>query len=541
MKKFLVLAVLLSVASSALGAKYANVCDSCDCAVTSKSFFSMRPKYQLNSPERLTFFRGRDEARVDGRGGAMEFAVFGGKSTSSDKLARYFLPGCNTSLRIVESDLIENEVVEPEDVGIVADHLGIKTVDGTYDSTICIRPQHSYVGVGWTYRQRFCENDEGRAWWVQFSAPVVRVRNDLRFNENIDNDGGGVDPNYEPFGAVATAQDAFTQTNLCPDSDDKLWTCGKIALCGKKKTGLADIEIALGREVVKGETCMLESYAGVIIPTGNKPKAEYLFEPIVGNNKHAGVFFGSSMGFEVWHHETEDKNLMVYWDIDGKYLFNRTEKRMFDLHCKEWSRYMTVYECKEQAQEAYDLCTSTDITEVRQGFFTYTPGANVFCQDLKVKPRYQRTINVALVYNSCAFQGELGYNFFCREAECVELDCPWKSSAALRSLFQQDTVTTSGVGCGRTDSVQNICNFYGDLNSVDFDDYDLNIIKVSDLNLQSAAHPGMTTHTIYGALGRSWDDRDYPIIMGVGGSYQFATSNLGMNKWMLWGKLGFSF
>lgn len=47
-----------------------------------------------------------------------------------------------------------------------------------------------------------------------------------------------------------------------------------------KRTGLADMEVKLGYEWLQQEPCHLESYVGLILPTGNAPTGEYLLKQL---------------------------------------------------------------------------------------------------------------------------------------------------------------------------------------------------------------------------------------------------------------------
>jgi len=72
-------------------------------------------------------------------------------------------------------------------------------------------------------------------------------------------------------------------------------------------------------------------------------------------------------------------------------------------------------------------------------------------------------------------------------------------------------------------------------------DYKYNVIKESDLDLVSASSPCVITHTVYVAGGYTFD-YDYPTFFTAGGSYEFNKgNNAGVERWAIWGKLGFSF
>lgn len=517
MKKYLVISLLLAMTLPINAIRRKVVCD-CDCKATGKTFFSVRTPYQVNSPEWLVHFRDRMDAREDGFGGAFQATILGGKSTRKDRITQYFVPECRTELLITEQ--------QRDDTDIRSEHFNIITVNEDFESKIRFEPRHSFVGAGFTWRQRIWERDNGHNVFGWISGPVLRVKNRMNLCEQVVEDGGGVD---EELSTKSEEVNGFPLVkNMVEAFKQKAFRCGKIDdCCDNTETRFAHIELALGAQLVKEETCTLESFVGGIFPTGNRPCGTFVFEPIVGNNDHFGAFWGSALSMELWHHDTHERRLVVYVNYNGQYLFSRCERRLVDVKCKPWSRYMQVYCNKDQAQEAFDAGSP----DADKALLLHTPGVNIFCLDLKIKPRFAHNCNAAFAYYANGFEGEIGYNLFCRKAECIELGCKFNEQSAFKSLQ----------GDGFTDNVQIICDDLGLINAKSIDDFDDNIIKAVDLDLESAAHPGMIVHTVYGSLGYRWDDREYPPFIGAGASYQFASDNTGMNKWMAWGKLGFSF
>lgn len=505
MKKYLSLIVLFTIVP------YLNASsDSCKCKVTSHTFFSVRPPYETATPERDSLFLHRVRAREDGHYGAVQFTVLGGQSTNGCDLARFFTPFCKTTLKVTELDTDDND--------LLANQFNIYTGSfehpGGFESTICFKPRQSVVGLGITYKQGFarCNKEEDRYLWFEISSPILRVKNTMCFSENVTETGG------EPVNDDVVA-------NMTQALNQDTWCYGKIDQCAHDKVGLADIEFKLGYEYLKCETCNLEGYIGVLIPTGNEVEGKIVFEPIVGHGKHFGFMFGSSGDFELWHNDELERRIVFAYDMNFLYLAKHKERRSFDLKYKPWSRYMQVYANLEQAQQAATAAT------VDEAILLHTPGINVFTRDMCINPNFSRTYNAEFIFYGKCWQAEAGYNFYARSPECVELACSWVEGPALKSLY----------GYGYTDNVQTINNRLNNNNAVDVTYYDENIITLCDLDLESAAHPCVLSHTIFGALGYRWDDREYPAFLGIGASYEFAVTNAGLDRWLAWGKFGFSF
>lgn len=496
--------------------------NSCDYEITSRSFLALRPNFQSASPEMISGFRSnRLHAREDGRHGAAEAVVFGSKSTNDRDLARYFFPNGKTEL-IVDERIGLGAPPQPQD--LLAQHFNIFTVNGDFRSKISIRPETSSVGLGLYARKAFCMSEEkGRGFFTSVSMPITRVKNDLKFQEDIINDGGG---------AAFTADDN-AQANMTEALEQSEWAFGKISRFSRSKTSLADIEFKLGYEWIQQEPFHLESYLGILIPTGNKYTGEYLFDPIVGHNRHWGIMFGNGIGIQIWSDEAKERSLRAEYNGHTQYLFRNTQCRSLDLKCKPLSRYIEVYRSLDQAVVASNMPT-TD----QQGNLA-TPGINVLTIPIKVRPGFSHNMTTAAVFNARNWQIEGGYNLYCRQSECLKLACPWQEGAAIKHTD----------GTGSTNPVRDMTGNSrleefdpSDSNLMRLQDYKFNLIKESDLDLISASSPCLISHTMYASVGYNWNDRDIPLFGNIGGSYEFSNSNNAVvERWTFWGKMGLSF
>ena len=547
MNKKFIFAALLACSPQALelraddnGCTITSCDHSCDCKAVSHTFFSIRPVFQVNSPEYLAHNRDFYKQCPDGFGGTVQATVLGGKSTHDDGIARFFLPFCKTTLTVNEQPLPGTDVL--------ASQLNIYTQNGNFQSTVEFKPRHSYVGLGINYQQKIYERCNGHSIWFTISGPILEVHNRIELVETIINNGGG---------AVATAIPSAISGGCpanCPNScnDDCLlnpaqllqpvdsvvaafmqpgWCFGRIDNSGNKhhrKTTVGDITVRIGYETVNKDDCHLDSFFGVVIPTGNKPKAIEVFEPIVGHNHHWGIVLGSTFGLEIWKNQCGDITLSGEFDFMVTTLFQRHERRSFDLKYKPWSRYMQFYKDINQAQLA---AASTDPF---YALALHTPGIDILTQDVRVKPGFYRTFNAGFIIDTRCFELEVGYNFFARQAECLRLDCEFPTGAALKAI---------DIGGGATGQFQTINNDFGNnCTATPVANYNNNIITAADIDLESAAQPATLTHTAYGSLAYHFDVcAGYPMYVAVGGSYEFPPDNVGLNRWMAWGKFGIAF
>jgi len=541
MKRYTPLLLLCALAATLqLCADDNNSLKSWTADATSKSYIAFKPPYQPMDPEFLSTFRSLNHAKEDGIGGSLEVALFGGKTTSNSHLARYFAP--------FGIDAAETPIVFGDDIGIqkfniLAQHFGVFTVnetdpDGTnptnqndlFLSQVFLKPRQSMVGVGFHWKQSFWRNAEkGRGWWMSISFPIVQVKNNMHFHENVVNNGGGVVPQDQlPEGFVA-------YPNLTAAFQQEGWNFGKIKVDGSlKKTRVADIDLRFGYEWLQDDPYHLESFIGLVIPTGNRPKAHHLFEAIVGNGGHVGVEWGAVYSMKIWECEEREAMITMEHSAVNKYLFKREQVRSLDLKYKPWSRYIQLYANLEAAQAAANA----------EDIYSFTPGINILTQEVDVTPGYQFQLNSAFIFDWKGFELEGGFNFFARRAEIIKLANTWTPAAAIKS-FQ---------GEGLTNPVRDMTgNPFLELTAtvprtnqpfilpVPVANYSQSIIQATDLDLNSAATPAVLAYTLYGNLAYVFNIHEWPFYFSAGGSYTFAHENNVIDKWTAWGKFGFAF
>ena len=466
----------------------------------SRSFFSVRPFYgHLAFQNTLV-----EDAHNDGRAlkkTGLQIYGFASGSTNADDLARYFLFNNKTSLVAKDNDTPANLTEEfAQDVLVGNFNCSFANADA-FTSTISLNPQHTTLGFGFTARAYFREY-----FWGSIDLPIVHVNNDLKLSENITNNGGGVSiiRAIENQPTVGTMKDAFKQLGM---------TYGKID-GPRKKTGLGDITLRIGYDGVDWENLYMTTYIGAVFPTSNKPKAHYVFEPILGNNGHFGIIFGNRGQFDTC--KLFNGRLWLNWSAESQYLFENTQKRSFDLYQNgPWSRYLEMF--KNATQRGLGAITARSF------------GINIMTQDAKVTPRLSATIDTSLSYSAEKFHANLGFTTNLRQSEEVDLANAWQTGPMIAAysggaLSSVNPTRTIGTGIGGLDNAENF------------------FIKQSDINLGSAAHPAYISTTIHGTIG-SYCQRDArrPRNYEAGASYEFSQHNASMNRWGVWAKAQVSF
>ncbi len=506
--------IIISLIVLNLGFRLRAHCDPGD--DISKTFYSVRPLFQSTSPEKDAFFRDSFIRHDQDQKNKAELVFFGGETNNEKELAKYFLPWGKPSI-LIASDGAENAA----DRDVNAIHLNIGHEDDVFESCVTFCPQQKVWGLGVRWRQWLSRTIEVhrlfKGFWVETSFPIMRVENTMGFCENIINPGDEVSPTR-----VANACEAFTQSS---------WNYGKISPTCLQKTGIGDVELKLGWEAAHDDICHFESYIGAVVPTGNRPKGCYVFEPIVGNNHHWG-FMGGSL-FAAKCYVNGDFSFSCLIEMNKRYLFEGDEIRTFDLVTKPWGRYMEVYANQEAAETA-----QTNVGSAVNGD-RGSPGVNYFTKCVKVKPGYVTTVNSGYLVVYKALHAEFGYNFFARQKEEIRLtcnkgcNCVWCCESEGNSNSPALVSATEGGYTTKTRTIKDNFNGAG----VDQVPDNYTAISICDFDVNSAQHPGVLSHTLYGSLGFSFDDWQYPLSFGLGGSYETGSNNANSDRWTTWGRL----
>ena len=475
---------------------------------TSHTFFTVRPQWRSDSPEKIAFFHNNLflEKRT-----LFQVSVFGGKSTNSSGLARYFLPFNACQLHVAEAQFDSNGKAsltpEQKNENLIAENINILTNNGDFYSIVSFQPEQNVVGIGLDFKQRL-----GKKWWLELSAPIERIHNTMGMREQIINNGGGVNIDSNTQSIAIGLDNSPVAGNATEAFKQKSWYFGKI-VDQDAKWGLADIEAKIGLLFLHTENYRFNGYAGILIPTGNKPEGRYVFEQIIGNNKHFGFMFGDNIGLSY----TTKHNFNLSLELDGNctYLFKNTQVRSFDPVDKSFGRYLSLYSSREQAALASDEGLNN----------SGSSGINFFTGCVTVKPRGSVNLNTAFCVEKCGYATEFGFNIYARQVEKVSLASKFPSELAIKELF----------GDGATNPTRGINTIVRNEDGAYPEGY--KPLTCQDINMDSAAHPALISNTVYASLGYKGDHA----FLNTGGSYEHDVLNTSLNRWLVWTKIGLTF
>ncbi len=474
--------------------------------VSGKSFFSDFQDYSLYSLNgyMLTVDQHHDEGHVLNKP-QISATVFGGRSYDVEGLREYFLFNGKNSLRVKEyATVAPGNALAQKDQDILFGDFNVQTQAGTQNSIITMNPQQKRIGFAFSLRYPFKEE-----FWATLEAPFVHLQNNLNLEERYDGNplitiGGaagfdGANP------TVTTLFEAFRQKGMNYGRIDGV----------QKKAGLADLTVRLGYNSVNREDLFMSQNVGVILPTGNRPTAKYVWEPIVGNNHHFGVVGGATTHFCA-HQADNGNKVWITTSVEGKMLAQNTQKRSLDLKNGPWTRYLAMF-ANSAARTAN----------------TQTFGINLMTQDVKVCPGASASFATQLSLMGDKWNLNLGMISRYRQAEKVKLAQDWVQGAQIANI---GGTAPGSVIPGRRmgECINNNAAIAGGAAPTDF------FITQDDIDFGSAAHTNIMAYTVH-ASAAYYHHTGHPQNYELGGSYEFSRQNTAIDRWSVWAKLQLTF
>jgi hypothetical protein len=499
----------LVASALAVGSVYADV------GQTNKTFLATRPVSVNLGMERTTWHSQINRRITDADdkfGGSLQVVGFYQESTNDDRRGKYF--GFNNKRSLVvgqaqngSTDIDREHLIHRPS----ALPLFINGAEGALTGTVNLSFSQKAAGVRIDYYQDL--DNVVRGMYFKVNLPIVWEQTKASLGVS-----SGATSQLALFEAAPTTsrsiQDYFsgniTQTWVNVKQDALLY--GKITGNSHDHTSLADIDLMIGWNWEdRDHTWHAGANLGVTFPTGETPDSIFLFESNGGGNRgHWGLGFGLDAHVRAW--EREEQYLMLDFALNHRYLFKDTERRILGVKNKNWAQYQ--------------LMGQTGVAKV-------FPGANVLRQKVDVTPGNQIDMYTGLSYMFKNFYLDLGYNLYAREQEEVKRRSDqWTDSTY--AFAGADYDTTAVFAAANIPNQQTNISLRGAGATGTF-------IPGTDLDVAVAETKAQTTHKLVGGLGYAFNQWDTPLMLGVGGAYEFAPSQKSVETWQLWGKLGVSF
>lgn len=490
-------------------------------------------------PAFTTFHEMKSDKNDERFGGNVEATGFYARSTNPSHLAKNFGANGAETINVIAgtaANILQLNQNHPNVISTLLLHDQSNNGINALAGTLHFDPRQTVYGVRFDYFQRFDKWFDGL--WASVAIPFLQVRNDLNMCVKACDHvpfslGGDNVPLYKIFNGetIERAVDEDKHVAL---------KCAK--MCNNSKSGFGDIEAKLGWRFMEGSKYHLGVNATVVFPTGDKPDAQYLWAARTGEGKW-GLGLGVDGSTILW--EDKDQNLKLIGDLQYKYLFSGNENRTLGLKKLFYSDGANTQVINNPILSQYYLVGT-------KGSAGLQPLANFSTLKVKVEPGSQVDGTVAFAYNNGNLTLEAGYHLFWKEAERVSLsgvskdpcggcksdcksDCETCPAMCCGGVWKDDTygvaapdfLAASGTFAGANTLVGNAEKGY---------------IKKCDLNTDQAETPSQLSHKIFGGLGYTAKNWEYPVMVGVGLAYEIPSNNKDTAEgYSFWAKAGVAF
>lgn len=276
----------------------------------------------------------------------------------------------------------------------------------------------------------------------------------------------------------------------------------------KGETGVADIDVQVGYHCIYKPNYHASLVLSATFPTGNKPDMRRIWSPVVGNGQQWGLGFNGYMDGKIFG--CYDEHLYVILGVSYRYLFQTEQCRTLGLCGYQWGHYQLL------GQKNQDLLI---------------PAANKLLQRVKIIGGSQVEGILQFNYTNHGFGIDLGYNIFFKEEEEIKLKRG-------HEVFEPNTYAIAARDYINTQSGGHAFgSAAADFASAQFDDYLTN----NNVDLSVAQTPTLITHKIYGGFSYLWKKWNIPVLIGLGGQYEWGNAHEVFENWGITLKTGVSF
>ena len=336
----------------------------------------------------------------------------------------------------------------------------------------------------------------------------MKIANGNKVQIAIDGNGDGVGSFYTLADYLA-GKVVIGASPVPGDSTSRRDALNKSKIAGRTtQGGLADIDFTLGHRTTSEKV----HYAGnlrLTLPTGNRPSGCDLFEAVLGNGHHVGLGAGWDLGFQVW--KNQDCKMYLEAGLQYTYLFKDEEVRMLGVKGFEAVPAFPQYMLMGAVHGA-----------VADGVAIF-PAANELTRALKVTPGSHIDALLDVSFHMKSFVFDVGYNMFWRGREKVSV-VSWEDETY--GIFTNTFNTNDEAKTGMEALKDNTDVFPLFL--------DGKLVNRNNLDVAAAETPDQLTHKMHVGLNYRGACCSLPSSVGVGGSFEFPSSNAALAQYAIW-------
>jgi hypothetical protein len=202
----------------------------------------------------------------------------------------------------------------------------------------------------------------------------------------------------------------------------------QIERCARTRTGFADLRLELGYDFLQSDNYHLGVNVQVVAPAGSRREARFAFDSVIGNGNHWEVGGGLTGHYTFWKCDDETKTFSFYVDASVTHINNAREQRTFDLCGRPNSRYMlaskivpTILPMLGSDTRTGNPASKVTVFPIAQFQGLYAPVANLTTLDVNVRADLQADISAMFNFTCANWGVDLGYNFWTRTREKINL------------------------------------------------------------------------------------------------------------------------
>lgn len=517
-----------------------NFCNKFSDSTNNKTFFSIRPQDSNSARDLLKRVSSSYIYENDCLfGGVFNFVFEYQKSFNGSDLGRWFLFNGTNCATVGISGV--SEVFDVD-----GDQIGISTANQNQGSIgqFCIKPEIENFIFDLDFffdSSRVCNR-----LWLDFDFIVVHARSNLDFcqtssaESGLEYPAGLNDLNCNetpiPYDSILCALIGDEGYGAIPPLN-----CGKFSSKNLTKTGLAAIHCDIGYDFCKTDESNFSASARLVIPTGSKPHAKYLFDPVIGPNGSWQLGATINAHDVIYGKYCDGNQVRFYLDAIFTHLFARNQNRLFNLNNNGPGSQYLLLKKFEPGVEIIGL----DVVGAERV-------ANVLCGEAKIGADFMFDGSFMFNFsNTCnGFFGNLGYNLWVRTKEKIKDGVCFKHFSELMygiKGVQPLSVPIDFEICPMNSPIcpldppacqEQICCVtdkttasQSTLSQPSVADAQTVFLTDSDINFDAPLHPLAISNKIFGSIGHFWKSYKHPVYILIGGEVEFGVDKKALNQW----------
>ncbi len=470
---------------------------------TNKTFLTPRPT-GFNLPMTISTWTEMVNRKnnEDRQGANFQAVCFYEESLASARLGRYFgvHDKNNFLLTAGTSNGTPTTVNDVDILYLIHDHNN-NTYKENSTLSLQLQPKQSAYGTRFDYEQDLEFLCEGL--FFQLSIPVACIQNDVHLNLS-----GGTQDQQEAVNSYFRGE--YKELTVGNQNQQSALTKG-LYTGRQEATGIADVDVIVGSKYTHKKNLYTSIALAITIPSGNNADGTYLFQPIIGNGQHIGL--GFNVAGQIKLIGTQRHNLKAAGYLNYRYLFAATDRRTLNI---------TDDAGNQQPWGQYYLLGIVDTTPL-------VPAGNLTTMTVNVTPRNQIDGALGFTYNNDNFSFDFGYNLFAKNSETIHA-----KDTVLENLYIAARNWKTG-NDGKNLDVPFDPDFGAQTDSTLPFTNDRLVVDV-------AKTPAQVTHSFYASMGYIYYiNQQYPLMINVGGMYEWPQSNGTLEKWYLFSTFGIGF